>query len=60
MEKTISELLYDLLIAGYVSLDIAGIHAISHAVGGVTIAVPKIMPIDSAFPKGAEITLTGI
>ena len=27
MEKTVSELLYDLPIAGYVSLDIAGIHA---------------------------------
>lgn len=60
MEKTVSELLYDLPIAGYVSLDIAGIHAINDAVGGVTITVPEDYTyIDSAFQKGAEITLTG-
>lgn len=47
-------------IAGYVSLDIAGIHAINDAVGGVTITVPEDYTyIDSAFQKGAEITLTG-
>lgn len=60
MEKTVSELLYDLPIAGYVSLDIAGIHAINDAVGGVTITVPEDYTyINSAFQKGAELTLTG-
>ena len=60
MEKTVSELLYDLPIAGYVSLDIAGIHAINDAVGGVTITVPEDYTyINSVFQKGAEITLTG-
>lgn len=60
MEKTVSELLYDLPIDGYVSLDIAGIHAINDAVGGVTITVPEDYTyINSAFQKGAEITLTG-
>lgn len=56
MEKTVSELLYDLPIAGYVSLDIAGIHAINDAVGGVTITVPEDYTyINSVFQKGLKL-----
>ena len=60
MKKTVSELLYDLPIEGYLSLDIDGISTINDAIGGVTITVPKDYTyIDPAFTEGAELTLTG-
>lgn len=59
-KKTVSELLYELPIAGYISLDIAGIPVINDCVGGVTLTVPEdYTSIDPAFVKGATITLTG-
>lgn len=60
MKKTVSELLYDLPIEGYLSLDIDGISTINDVIGGVTITVPKDYTyIDPAFTEGAELTLTG-
>ncbi len=60
MKKTVSELLYDLPIEGYLSLDIDGISTINDAIGGVTITVPKDYTyVDPAFTEGAELTLTG-
>ncbi len=59
-KKTVSELLYDLPISGYISLDIAGIPVINDYVGGVTITVPEdYTSVDPAFVKDATITLTG-
>lgn len=60
MKKTVSELLYDLPIDGYISLNIEAISTINDAVGGVTITVPKdYTRIDPAFTEGSTITLTG-
>lgn len=59
-KKTVSELLYDLPIAGYISLDIAGIPLINNYVGGVTLTIPEdYTEIDSSFVKGKTLTLNG-
>lgn len=59
-KKTVSELLYDIPIDAYLSLDMASIPIINDAVGGVTITIPKdYTNIDPAFEKGTTVTLTG-
>lgn len=60
VKKTVSELLYDLQIDGYVALDIAGVSLINDAIGGVTLTIPEdYTDIDPAFEEGVTITLTG-
>lgn len=59
-KKTVSELLYDLPIDGYLSLNLAAISLLNDAVGGVTVTVPEdYTDIDPAFTAGATLTLTG-
>lgn len=59
-KQTVSELLYDLPIYGYISLDIAGIPLINEYVGGVTLTMPDdYTEIDKAFTKGNTVTLDG-
>lgn len=60
MKKTVSELLHDLPIDGYVSVNIDAIRILNDAVGGVTLTIPEdYTAIDPAFVKGETITLTG-
>ncbi|MDY2628725.1 MAG: LCP family protein [Lachnospiraceae bacterium] len=60
MKKTVSELLHDLPIDAYISVNIDAIHIINDAVGGVTLTIPEdYTSIDPAFVKGETITLTG-
>lgn len=59
-KKTVSELLYDLPIDGYISLNLSAISLLNDAVGGVTLTVPEdYSDIDPAFTAGATITLNG-
>lgn len=59
-KKTVSELLYDLPIDGYLSLNLAGISLLTDAVGGVTLTIPEdYTDIDPAFVKGDTVTLNG-
>ena len=59
-KKTVSELLYDLQIDGYIALDMAAISIINDAAGGVTITIPEdYTGIDAVFQKNATITLDG-
>lgn len=59
-KKTVSELLYDLPIDGYLAMDLTTISIVNDAIGGVTITVPEdYTMIDPAFEKGATIKLTG-
>ena len=60
MKKTVSELLFDLPIDGYVSLNIDAISTMNDAVGGVEITIPEdYTVIDPAFVKGETVKLTG-
>ncbi len=60
MKKTVSELLYELPIDGYVAMDIAAVSKINDALGGVTVTIPEdYTAIDPAFVKGETITLNG-
>ena len=59
-KKTVSELLYDLPIDGYLAMEYSSIAIVNDAVGGVEITVPKdYTMIDPAFEKGATVKLTG-
>ena len=59
-KKTVSELLYDLPIDGYLSLNLAAISILNDAVGGVTVTVPEdYTDIDPAFTAGTTLTLNG-
>ena len=59
-KKTVSELLYDLPIDGYLSLNLSAISILNDAVGGVTVTVPEdYTDIDPAFTAGTTITLNG-
>ena len=59
-KKTVSELLYDLPMDGYLSLNLSAISILNDAVGGVTVTVPEdYTDIDPAFTEGTTITLTG-
>lgn len=60
MNKTVSELLNDLPIDAYISMNIEAISTITDAIGGVTITIPEdYTGIDQAFVKGSTVTLTG-
>lgn len=60
MKKTVSELLYDMPIAGCFSMTIEGISTLNDAIGGVSITVPEdYTDIDPAFVQGTTLTLTG-
>lgn len=59
-KKTVSELLYDLPIDGYLAMEYSSIAIVNDAVGGVTITVPQdYTMIDPAFEMGATVKLTG-
>lgn len=59
-KKTVSELLYELPIDGYLSVNLDGIRALNDMLGGVTLTIPKdYTSIDPAFTEGTTITLTG-
>lgn len=59
-KKTVSELLYDLPIDGYLSLNLSAISILNDSVGGVTVTIPEdYTDIDPAFTAGTTITLTG-
>ena len=59
-KKTVSELLYDLPIDGYLSLNLSAISILNDAVGGVTVTVPEdYTDIDPAFTAGTTLTLNG-
>ncbi|MBU3840227.1 MAG: LCP family protein [Candidatus Ruminococcus intestinipullorum] len=56
----VSELLYDVRIDDYLSLNMAGIPPIIDSIGGVEITVPKdYTELDPTFVQGATITLNG-
>lgn len=60
MEKTVSELLYNVPIDGYFSMDMSGIAEINDALGQVTVTMAEdYTEIDPAFEKGASVKLTG-
>ena len=60
MKNTVSNLLFELPIDGYLVLDMAAIDDITTELGGVTLTIPEdYTQIDSAFKKGATLTLTG-
>lgn len=59
-KKTVSELLYDLPIDGYLAMEYSSIAIVNDAVGGVTITIPQdYTMIDPAFEMGATVKLTG-
>ena len=60
MDKTVSELLFDLPIDAYISLSIDSIGKMNDALGGVTLTIPEdYTDIDPAFKKGASVKMTG-
>ncbi|MCH1982962.1 LCP family protein [Ruminococcus sp. OA3] len=60
MEKTVSELLYELPIDAYISLNIDSISTLNDAVGGVTLTIPEdYTEVDPAFVQGTVVTMTG-
>lgn len=61
MKKTVSELLYEVPIDGYITMDIAAVSRVNDLLGGVTITIPEdYTEIDPAFVKGETITLNGM
>ena len=59
-KKTISEMLYDLPIDGYLAMDMASISLVNDAIGGVTLKIPKdYTMINPEFQKGVTLTLKG-
>ncbi len=59
-KKTVSELLYDLPIDGYLAMDYTSISRVNDAVGGVTLTIPEdYTMIDPEFEKGATLKLSG-
>lgn len=59
-KKTVSELLYDLPIDGYLSMNLEGIQIMNDAVGGVTLTIPQdYTSVDPLFVQGSTLTLTG-
>lgn len=60
MEKTVSELLYNVPIDGYFSMDMSGIPEINDALGQVTVTMADdYTQIDPSFQKGSSVKLTG-
>ena len=59
-KKTVSELLYDLPIDGYLAMDYTKIATVNDAIGGVEITVPQdYTMINSAFTEGTTLKLMG-
>lgn len=59
-KKTVSELLYDLPIDGYLAMDYTNIATVNDAIGGVKITIPQdYTMIDPVFQEGATLTLMG-
>lgn len=59
-EKTVSELLYETEIDGYLSMTMDAISIITDLLGGVTGVLPEdYTEIDASYVKGAEITFKG-
>lgn len=58
--KTVSELLYQLPIDGYIAMDIAAIAKLNDMLGGVTMTMEEdYTDVDPTFVKGATVTFTG-
>lgn len=58
--KTVSELLYELPIDGYLSMNISSIPAVTDAIGGVTLTLhDDYTYLDETYVKGATVTLNG-
>lgn len=58
--ETVSKLLYDLPIHGYVSIGVEAIPKLNDAVGGVEVTVLEDMTaVNKAWTKGATVTLNG-
>lgn len=59
-KKTVSELLFELPIDGYVAMDIAAISKINDLLGGIKMTMEEdYTDVDPAFVKGETLTLTG-
>ena len=59
-KRTVSELLYDTPIDGYLAMTMAGISVIVDELGGVTLVMPEdYTEIDKRYTEGAKVTLTG-
>lgn len=59
-KKTVSELLYNLPIDAYISMNLEGIPVANDAVGGVTLTLTQdATEIDQSFVAGATVTLNG-
>ncbi|MDD3279091.1 MAG: LCP family protein [Lachnospiraceae bacterium] len=59
-KKTVSRLLFDLQIDGYIALNLESISVINDAIGGVTITMGEgDTAIDDSFTAGASVTLDG-
>ena len=59
-KKTVSELLYDLPIEGYLAMDYTKIATVNDAIGGVEITIPQdYTMIDPEFQEGKTLTLMG-
>ena len=59
-QKTVSELLYELPIDGYLAMDMSAVAKINDALGGVTLTIPEdYTRIDPAFVAGTTLKLTG-
>ena len=60
MKKAVSELLSDIPIHGYMSLNLDGFSAINDVLGGVELTIPEDYTfIDPDFQKGVTLRLTG-
>ena len=60
MEQTVSELLFDLPIDGYLAVTVDSIGIINDAVGGVTLTLTEdCTDLDPSYTKGSVITLNG-
>ena len=60
MKKAVSNLLYDLPIHGYISLNLSGFSVINDVLGGVELTIPEDYTfIDPAFTAGVTLRLTG-
>ncbi len=59
-KKTVSELLYELPIDGYLAMDYSSIEKVNDAIGGVEITIPKdYTTIDPSFVQGTTLKLSG-
>ena len=60
MQKTVSELLHDVNIDGYIAMDMAAIPTLNDAIGGVTLTIPEdYTMLDPVLVKDSLVTLNG-